>query len=123
MQDGYFSRPATVRVTRVARTVGRRSGILTSVHSPIAFCSRRAVNQMLAASLALLVVLVGCSGSGNPKVPAGARSSGGSHGLIETDKGTIEIEFLPDAPKATENFRLLAEHRYYDGLTFHRIVK
>ena len=57
-------------------------------------------------------------------MPAGAKSSGGLHGLIETDKGAIEIEFLPaDAPKAVENFRLLAEHGYYDGLTFHRIVK
>ena len=44
--------------------------------------------------------------------------------VIETDKGAIEIEFLAaDAPKAVENFRLLAEHGYYDGLTFHRIVK
>ncbi|HZM60908.1 MAG TPA: peptidylprolyl isomerase [Vicinamibacterales bacterium] len=60
----------------------------------------------------------------NPKVPAGAKSSGGMHGVIETDKGPIEIEFLPaDAPKAVENFRLLAEHGYYDGLTFHRVVK
>jgi hypothetical protein len=32
--------------------------------------------------------------SGNPKVPAGATSSGGMHGVIETDKGTIEIEFF-----------------------------
>lgn len=46
------------------------------------------------------------------------------HGTIETNKGPIEIEFLAaDAPKAVENFRLLAEHGYYDGLTFHRIVK
>ena len=46
------------------------------------------------------------------------------HGVIETDKGPIEIEFLAaDAPKAVENFRLLAEHGYYDGLTFHRVVK
>ncbi|HKE86099.1 MAG TPA: peptidylprolyl isomerase [Vicinamibacterales bacterium] len=60
----------------------------------------------------------------NPKVPAGAKSSGGMHGVIETDKGPIEIEFFEsDAPKAVENFRLLAEHGYYDGLTFHRIVK
>ena len=43
---------------------------------------------------------------------------------METDKGTIEIELSEkDAPKAVENFRLLAEHGYYDGLTFHRIVK
>jgi cyclophilin family peptidyl-prolyl cis-trans isomerase len=60
----------------------------------------------------------------NPKVPAGAKSSGGLHAVIDTDKGAITIEFLPaDAPKAIENFRLLAEHGYYDGLTFHRIVK
>jgi peptidylprolyl isomerase len=46
------------------------------------------------------------------------------HGVIDTDKGAIEIEFLAaDQPKAVENFRLLAEHGYYDGLTFHRIVK
>ena len=46
------------------------------------------------------------------------------HALIETDKGAIEIEFLPnEAPRGVENFRLLAEKKYYDGLTFHRIVK
>jgi cyclophilin family peptidyl-prolyl cis-trans isomerase len=46
------------------------------------------------------------------------------HGVIETDNGAIEIEFFAaDAPKAVENFRLLAEHGYYDGLTFHRVVK
>jgi len=46
------------------------------------------------------------------------------HATIATDKGPIEIEFLPDdAPRAVENFRLLAEHGYYDGLTFHRIVR
>ena len=56
-------------------------------------------------------------------MPAGAKSSGGLHGVIETDKGTITIEFFAaDAPKAVENFRLLAEHGYYDGLTFHRIL-
>lgn len=62
--------------------------------------------------------------AGNPKVPAGAKSSGGKHAVIETDKGAIEIEFLAElAPKAVENFRLLAEHGYYNGLTFHRIIK
>ena len=69
--------------------------------------------------------MAGCSQSpANPKVPPGAKSSGGLHGVIETDKGPITIEFFAtDAPKAVENFRLLAEHGYYDGLTFHRIVK
>jgi cyclophilin family peptidyl-prolyl cis-trans isomerase len=46
------------------------------------------------------------------------------HALVDTDKGPIELEFFPEeAPKAVENFRLLAEHGYYDGLTFHRIVR
>jgi len=71
------------------------------------------------------VLLAGCSSSsGNSTVPAGAKSSGGKHATIETDKGQIEIEFLEDSqPRAVENFRLLAERGYYEGLTFHRIVK
>ena len=55
---------------------------------------------------------------------ADAKSSGGKHATIETDKGSIQLEFLEaDQPKAVENFRLLAEHGYYEGVTFHRIVK
>jgi cyclophilin family peptidyl-prolyl cis-trans isomerase len=74
--------------------------------------------------VALLWIPACGSPPGNPKVPAGAKSSGGMHAIIETDKGPIQIELLAaDAPKAVENFRLLAEHGYYDGLTFHRIVK
>jgi cyclophilin family peptidyl-prolyl cis-trans isomerase len=57
-------------------------------------------------------------------VPSGATSSGGKSAVIETDRGAIEIAFFEDdAPKAVENFRLLAEHGYYDGLTFHRVVR
>jgi len=71
-----------------------------------------------------LACVTACSPAGNPKVPAGAKSSGGKHAVIETEKGAIEIKFFEeDAPKAVENFRLLAEHGYYDGLTFHRIVR
>ena len=82
--------------------------------------------QTLLASAAL-ALLAGCgpsAGPGNPKVPAGAKSSGGRHAVLALAKGEIELEFLPTAaPKAVENFRLLAEHGYYDGLTLHRIVK
>ena len=78
--------------------------------------------------LALALVVAACGspsseGGGNPKVPAGAKSSGGKTAVLETDKGSIELEFLEtDQPRAVENFRLLAEHGYYDGLTFHRVV-
>jgi cyclophilin family peptidyl-prolyl cis-trans isomerase len=75
--------------------------------------------------MGLALAWAACNSSpANPKVPRGAKSSGGLHATIETDKGPIELEFLPDAaPKAVENFRLLAEHGYYDGLTFHRLLK
>jgi cyclophilin family peptidyl-prolyl cis-trans isomerase len=88
---------------------------------------RRAASSVLCGglSVAVLLALAGCTpASGNPKVPAGAKSSGGLHAVIETDKGAIEVELLgADAPMAVENFRLLAEHGYYDGLTFHRVIK
>ena len=38
--------------------------------------------------------------------------------------GTIKIELYPDmAPETVANFIQLANNEYYDGLTFHRIVK
>lgn len=87
----------------------------------------RSLRYVLLPLVVAALSLGGCSRSapgGNPKVPAGAKSSGGMHAVLETEQGAIEIEFLPDAaPKAVENFRLLAEHGYYDGITFHRIVK
>jgi len=43
---------------------------------------------------------------------------------IQTNKGTIKFELLEqDAPKTTENFRLLAEKGFYDGVIFHRVIK
>jgi cyclophilin family peptidyl-prolyl cis-trans isomerase len=87
---------------------------LVSVSKPV---------RLLAAAV-VLVSLAGCQSSSSGPVPAGAKSSGGKHAVIETDKGAIEIEFLEaEAPKAVENFRLLAEHGYYNGLTFHRILR
>ena len=70
--------------------------------------------------------LMGCSasGPGNQKVPKGDKSSGGKQARIETEAGNITIEFYEnDSPTAVENFRLLAENGYYDGLTFHRVVE
>jgi len=80
--------------------------------------------RLVAALGAVLLIVSGCrpSSAGRP-VPEGAKSSGGRHATIETEKGAIEIEFFEtQQPRAVENFRLLAEHGYYDGLTFHRIV-
>src|SRR5438128_6493489 len=44
--------------------------------------------------------------------------------VIQTNKGTIKFELLEqDAPRTTENFRLLAEKGYYNGVIFHRVIK
>jgi peptidyl-prolyl cis-trans isomerase B (cyclophilin B) len=43
--------------------------------------------------------------------------------VIETGKGEMEIEFLPDkAPGHVENFLKLAREGFYDGTTFHRVI-
>jgi cyclophilin family peptidyl-prolyl cis-trans isomerase len=87
---------------------------LVSVSKPV---------RLLAAAV-VLVSLAGCQSSSSGPVPAGAKSSGGKHAVIETDKGAIELELLEaEAPRAVENFRLLSEHGYYNGLTFHRVLK
>jgi len=42
---------------------------------------------------------------------------------METDKGTITLEFWPDvAPKTVENFLTLARKGFYNGLIFHRVI-
>ncbi|MFA5129754.1 MAG: peptidylprolyl isomerase [Patescibacteria group bacterium] len=41
---------------------------------------------------------------------------------ITTDKGDIVFDLLPDeGPKAASNFVYLVQHKFYDGLTFHRV--
>ncbi|MFL6285741.1 MAG: peptidylprolyl isomerase [Pyrinomonadaceae bacterium] len=43
---------------------------------------------------------------------------------IKTNHGTIRFELLEDeSPKTAENFRLLAEKGFYDGVIFHRVIK
>src|SRR6187401_3747723 len=43
---------------------------------------------------------------------------------MSTNLGDITIElFDEDAPKTVENFKKLAGDGFYDGLTFHRVIK
>ncbi len=43
--------------------------------------------------------------------------------IITTDKGVLYMRLFPeDAPKAVENFKLLSQSGYYDGLLFHRVI-
>ncbi len=46
----------------------------------------------------------------------------GKQAIVETDKGRIRFKFLADeAPLAVSNFVFLAQQKFYDGLTFHRV--
>jgi len=43
---------------------------------------------------------------------------------LHTNHGPIAVElFDEDAPKTVENFRKLAGDGFYDGLSFHRVIK
>ena len=44
--------------------------------------------------------------------------------VIKTTAGELVLELWPDvAPKTVENFKTLAKKGFYDGTSFHRIVK
>jgi cyclophilin family peptidyl-prolyl cis-trans isomerase len=83
--------------------------------------NRRTLSFSLTVFALWLALVAGC-GKSTPMPDV--KKSGGNAVVMETDKGTIEIELLADvAPKSAENFRLLAQRGYYNGITFHRIVK
>jgi len=45
------------------------------------------------------------------------------HIIIETDRGKITLELYPDvAPRTVTRFVELVKKRFYNGLTFHRVV-
>ncbi|MEX1141350.1 MAG: peptidylprolyl isomerase [Thermoleophilaceae bacterium] len=47
-----------------------------------------------------------------------------SQATLHTNHGAIEVElFDGDAPKTVENFRKLSGDGFYDGLSFHRVIK
>lgn len=44
--------------------------------------------------------------------------------VMETTEGVVEVTLKPAvAPKACENFMKLIDKKYYDGLSFHRVIK
>jgi cyclophilin family peptidyl-prolyl cis-trans isomerase len=46
-----------------------------------------------------------------------------THCTISTTKGDMKLEMFPDdAPNSVANFYVLAEDKFYDGLSFHRVI-
>ena len=43
--------------------------------------------------------------------------------VITTDAGVVTVDLLEDkAPETVNNFVFLARHKYYEGITFHRVI-
>jgi peptidyl-prolyl cis-trans isomerase B (cyclophilin B) len=52
-----------------------------------------------------------------------ASAAGKLTATIQTNKGAIEIELTPDqTPVTVANFVNLAQHGYYNGISFHRVI-
>src|ERR1041384_1786714 len=59
--------------------------------------------------------------AGDEKKPAAEKKE---VAVMKTSEGEMVIEFWPEvAPKTVENFKTLAKKGFYDGTTFHRIIK
>ncbi len=91
------------------------------------------VRRMIAGLLAGMLcasLLGGCSGGVGTKYKDKAvgfqlemPAVGERIAILHTNKGDISLRLFPEAaPKAVENFIALAESRYYEGVTFHRVI-
>jgi cyclophilin family peptidyl-prolyl cis-trans isomerase len=59
----------------------------------------------------------------NTSVATVNQTSANNTAVIETTQGPIRMELFPDvAPNHVKNFQDLANHGFYDGVVFHRIV-
>ncbi len=87
--------------------------------------------SLLLCVVLLCCVCVGCSGSKVKTVYEDEAygfqlelpAEGDTIAIMHTSMGDVYIRLFPEAaPKAVENFITLASQKYYDGLTFHRVI-
>lgn len=83
------------------------------------------IKNIMMVLIILVSITLGCLGS---KPQSGAPASGetGKNRIatIVTEKGTIKFElYETEAPITTKNFIELAQKGFYDGLTFHRVIR
>lgn len=76
------------------------------------------------ATILAVVIIIGAAIYTLSGVTGNVTAGGNRHAIIQTDKGEINILLHEDkAPITTANFIKLAERGFYDGLTFHRVIK
>ncbi len=90
------------------------------------------MKKLTALLMTICILLTGCGGSlGGEKLNVTTEEvqfsqpvSGDTVAEIVTDKGTIKVLLFPQyAPKAVQNFTVLAQGGYYNGITFHRVIE
>ncbi len=74
-------------------------------------------------SAVALAAVISTSTTFAAETPKEEKPETGRWAVIETNKGTIKFAlYEKDAPITTKNFIDLANSKFYDGLTFHRVV-
>jgi peptidyl-prolyl cis-trans isomerase B (cyclophilin B) len=82
------------------------------------------IGVMLGAMLTVPVLAQRATQGRAGGAPAKKSAAAGSVLVVETVKGTIEIETYPqEAPKTVEHILALVNRRFYNGLRIHRVVK
>ena len=91
------------------------------------------MKKILTLLLCLSVMLTACGGSvpGSEKLNVKSEEiqfaqpqPGDTVAEITTDAGVIKVLLFPEiAPKAVNNFIMLAQNGYYNGITFHRAIE
>jgi len=73
---------------------------------------------MILSLLPCIMIITSCS------MTEKTMKKGSPVAVIDTSMGKIVLRLFPDkAPKACENFTLLAGRGYYNGVIFHRVIK
>src|SRR5437868_7898404 len=82
---------------------------------------RRKMKMSILAILLLGAMLCACEEKKEKAEPVNAANE---IAVIKTSEGQMVVQFWTDAaPNTIENFKKLARAGFYDGTTFHRIVK
>lgn len=90
---------------------------------PVGRKSVSEANQLSVLSYVLVGTLLCTAAFAATESPKPSKPELGRTVVIETNKGTIKFGlYEKDAPITTKNFVDLVKRKFYDGLTFHRVV-